>query len=174
MKRFEQILALKRQGLTPLEIARQVSFSLATVYRLFKHESFPERKPRHGSIADYLPYLQTWVEAGCVNVSQLRRELLEQGYIGSSETVSAGVLLLHNGRTGPHLEPPPARYSRRGHALHTRAGWCASVYHSPRATQRARACPPRASLYYLDPGSIWLPVDSALWDPFQVRWGCRI
>ena len=59
LEHFEQVLAMKHQGLNPLEIAQQVSFSLATVYRLFKHESFPERKPRHGSIADHLPYLQT-------------------------------------------------------------------------------------------------------------------
>jgi transposase len=89
--RYEQILALSRQGLSQREIARQLHLSRQTVHRFLKAESFPERAPtgqRRSLLDPYLPYLRRRWEQGSHNGRQLAREIQAQGFRGSVALVS--------------------------------------------------------------------------------------
>jgi len=85
-------------------IARQVGIGASTVQSWLAAGTFPERKPREqGSQLDrYLPSLfQRWQD-GCHNMACLFRELVEQGYQGSYESVRGNIIrLLPSGRKNP-------------------------------------------------------------------------
>lgn len=70
--------------------------------------TFPERKPREQAsrVDPYLPYiLQRW-EDGCHNIARLFRELVEQGYQGSYESVRDNIVrLLPTGRKNEACTP---------------------------------------------------------------------
>jgi transposase len=88
--RYQQILALSRQGLSQREIARQLHLSRGCVHRYVTAERFPERAlpGKRGSLLDpYLPYLQKRWEQGCHNGRQLAHEIEAQGFRGSASLV---------------------------------------------------------------------------------------
>ena len=63
LARYEQVIALRKQGMSQQAIAQQVGIGASTVQSWLAIETFPERKPREqGSQLDrYLPYLcQRW------------------------------------------------------------------------------------------------------------------
>ena len=65
--------------------------SRGTVVRYIRAETFPERQSssvRPSILDPYLPYLESRYQAGCTNGQQLWREIVEQGYPGSSSQVS--------------------------------------------------------------------------------------
>ena len=101
---YEQVIALRKQGLSHAAIGRQVGIGASTVQSWLAAGTFPERKPREqGSHLDrYLPILfQRWQD-GCHNMACLYRELVEQGYPGSYESVRGTLLrLLPGGRKNP-------------------------------------------------------------------------
>ncbi len=101
---YEQVIALRKLGLTQAAIARQVGIGASTVQSWLAAGAFPERKPREqGSRIDrYLPSLiQRW-EDGNHNMACLFRELVEQGYKGSYESVRDNLVrLLPEGRKIP-------------------------------------------------------------------------
>jgi transposase len=101
---YEQVIALRKLGLSQAAIARQVGIGASTVQSWLAAGAFPERKPREqGSRLDrYLPYLfQRW-EDGNHNMACLFRELVEQGYKGSYESVRDNLVrLLPEGRKIP-------------------------------------------------------------------------
>ena len=73
----------------------------STVSHWLATGTFPERKPREQAshVDPYLPYLFERWESGCHNIACLFRELVEQGYQGSYESVRDNLLrLLPNGR----------------------------------------------------------------------------
>jgi transposase len=82
-------------------IARQVGIGASTVQSWLAAGRFPERKPREqaSQLDRYLPYLfQRWAE-GCHTIACLFRELVEQGYKGSYESVRDNLVrLLPTGR----------------------------------------------------------------------------
>src|SRR6266702_5697521 len=86
---YEQVIALRKLGLSQAAIARQVGIGASTVQSWLAAGAFPERKPREqGSRLDrYLPYLFERWEGGNHNMACLFRELVEQGYKGSYESV---------------------------------------------------------------------------------------
>jgi len=101
LARYEQVIALRQLGLSQQAIARQVGIGASTVQSWLAVSAFPERKPRQQSsqLDRYLPYLiQRWAE-GCHNIACLFRELVEQGYKGSYESVYDNLVrLLPEGR----------------------------------------------------------------------------
>ncbi len=89
--RYQEVHALRAQGLPLLQIARRLGMSRTTV-RLFAHaETFPERAaPRAGTsrLTPYMAYLERrWAE-GCQTSSQLWREIRAQGYPGTRKQVA--------------------------------------------------------------------------------------
>ena len=90
LARYEQILALHRQGLSQRAIARQLHISRKVVHRSVRAGTFPERAPtgrRQSKLDPYLPYLRKRWEEGCHNGLQLARELQAQGFRGSASLV---------------------------------------------------------------------------------------
>ncbi len=98
---YEQVIALRKLGMSQAAIARQVAIGASTVQSWLAAGTFPERKPREQAshLDRYLPYLfQRW-EDGCHNIACLFRELVEQGYKGSYESVRDNLVrLLPTGR----------------------------------------------------------------------------
>jgi transposase len=98
---YEQVIALRKLGLSQAAIARQVGIGASTVQSWLAAGRFPERKPREQAshVDRYLPYLvQRW-EDGCHTIACLFQELVEQGYQGCYESVrNALVRRLPNGR----------------------------------------------------------------------------
>ncbi|GHO67966.1 hypothetical protein KSC_068580 [Ktedonobacter sp. SOSP1-52] len=95
------MIALHKLGMSQAALARQVGMGASTVQSWLAAGMFPERKPREQSnqLDRYLPYLfQRW-EEGCHNIACLFRELVEQNYKGSYESVRDNLVrLLPTGR----------------------------------------------------------------------------
>ena len=90
LARYEQIIALHRQGLSQRAIARQLHVSRKVVHRSVRAGIFPERAPtgkRQSKLDPYLPYLRKRWEEGCHNGLQLARELRAQGFRGSASLI---------------------------------------------------------------------------------------
>ena len=104
LARYQQVIALHEQGMSQAAIACRVGMGASTVQSWLAAGKFPERKLREqGSQLDrYLPYLRGRWEEGCHNIALLFRELVEQGYKGSYESVRDNMVrLLPQGRKMP-------------------------------------------------------------------------
>lgn len=104
LARYQEIIALRKQGMSQAAIAHRVGMGASTVQSWLAAGEFPARKPREqGSRLDrYLPYLRKRWEEGCHNMSSLFRELVGQGYKGSYASVRDNILrLLPEGRKVP-------------------------------------------------------------------------
>ncbi len=98
---YEQVMALRKQGLSQQAIAQRAGVGHSTVSNWLAAGTFPERKPREQAshLNRYLPYLILRWEDGCHNIACLFRELVEQGYQGSYESVRDNLVrLLPTGR----------------------------------------------------------------------------
>jgi transposase len=88
--RYEEILALHREGVSQRAIARHLHLSRKTVKLFVSAPAFPERAPGTGQRAfgkskldRYRPYLRERWEAGVQKGSQLLGEIKKRGYTGS-------------------------------------------------------------------------------------------
>jgi transposase len=86
---YQQVRALVDGGVSQSDIARQLDISLRTVQRWIQAGVFPERTARcyPHSVNAYADYLDKRLLQGCRNVSQLWRELRQQGYRGQLSNV---------------------------------------------------------------------------------------
>jgi transposase len=93
---YEQVIALRKLGMSQAAIAQQVGIGASTVQSWLAAGTFPERKPREQTshLDRYLPYLILRWEDGCHNIAGLFRELVEQGYQGSYESVRDNLVRL--------------------------------------------------------------------------------
>ena len=101
LARYEQVIALRKLGLSQAAIALQIGIGASTVQSWLAAGTFPERKPREqaSQLDRYLPYVIGRWEDGCHNIARLFRELTEQGYQGSYESVRDHLVrLLPTGR----------------------------------------------------------------------------
>lgn len=87
--RYEEVMALHRQGMPHRAIARQLRISRNTVRRYVASSGFPERAEGSGQRAKgagkldpYLPYLREQWNAGIHNCSHLFKEVKARGYTG--------------------------------------------------------------------------------------------
>src|SRR5215469_9632219 len=89
LARYEQVMALIKQGMKHRDIAAQVGVGLTTIQNWWKRGSFPERKPREQSsqLDPYRAYVQKRRSEGYHNLMGIYRELQAQGYQGSYENV---------------------------------------------------------------------------------------
>jgi transposase len=89
--RWEQVRTLAQAKVSISEIARQVGISRKTVRRLIRTPEPPRNRVgnhrpgglKSPTLQPYVTYLQDRWQAGCTNVSQLHREIVERGYPGS-------------------------------------------------------------------------------------------
>ena len=79
---YQQVVTLRQQGFSQTAIANQVGVAHSTVSRWLSSGMFPEQQPRRRKmdLDSHLSYLQQRWEAGCHNIAQLYRELVERGY----------------------------------------------------------------------------------------------
>jgi transposase len=89
LTRYEEVMALHREGLSQREIARQLHLSRNTVQRYISSPSFPERaegtgqrNTRASKLDPYLPYLRDQWDTGNHNGADLFRLIKERGYTG--------------------------------------------------------------------------------------------
>jgi transposase len=85
-ERYEQVMALYREGISLRAIGRQLDMARGTVHRYVASEGFPEialHEPHPSSLDPYKDYLnRRWI-AGCHNAGQLYREAQAQGFSGT-------------------------------------------------------------------------------------------
>ena len=106
--RYEEVVALYKQGVSVLEIADQLQMSRGTVRNFVYAGAFPERANtlRGKSLLDpYLPYLEQRWEQGCRNGQQLWKELKAQGFRGGYKVVNRWL--------EPRREKPGRKHSER-------------------------------------------------------------
>jgi len=87
LARYEQIIALHRQGFSQRAIARHLHVSRKVVHRSVRAGTFPERVPTGRRQSKLTPYLRRRWEQGCHNGLQLAREIQAQGFRGSASLV---------------------------------------------------------------------------------------
>jgi len=82
LARYEQVMALLKQGMKHRDIADQVGVGLTTIQNWRKRGSFPERKLREQSsqLDPYRAYVQKRHSEGYHNLMGIYRELQAQGY----------------------------------------------------------------------------------------------
>jgi transposase len=87
--KYEQVAALRAQGMGNTEIARRLGLTARTLEN-WQKKGFPEhsrRRKRSSCFDPYAPYVLTRWEQGCTNGLQIYREIKEQGYMGTEKTV---------------------------------------------------------------------------------------
>jgi transposase len=90
MARYEQIMALQKQGMKSGEIAKALSMSQRTLQRWMATGTTPysrRKSPRHRLIDPYKSYLLKRWQQGCQSGAQLARELRAKGYTGSDHGI---------------------------------------------------------------------------------------
>lgn len=112
---YEEVVSLRRQGLSHYAIADVMGISRPTVRRFLAAEQFPERlaapRAKHQSIlAPYLSFLAERWQAGCHNGYQLFRETKARGYSGSQAQL--GRLIAEWRKHLPPASPGSKRESR--------------------------------------------------------------
>ncbi len=91
LARYEQVIALAKQGLSQELIARRVGVGHSTVSRWLRALTFPERKPREqaSQLDPYRSYVQKRQSQGYHHLMGIYRELQARGYQGSYATLHA-------------------------------------------------------------------------------------
>ncbi|GHO97568.1 transposase [Reticulibacter mediterranei] len=97
--RYEQAMALRKQGLSYQAIAERVGVGHSTVRRWIEAGVFPERKRREqaSQLDPYLSFIRERWAQGCHNMARIYRELTTKGYKGSYESVRNLVISLRSG-----------------------------------------------------------------------------
>ncbi len=112
LARYQQVVALRKQGFSQTAIAEQVGIGHATVSRWLESSAFPEQQPRQRKtgLDSHLPHLAARWEAGCHNIAQLHRDLVASGYPHSYHSVYEQLVrFLPEGRKNPHTPDQLAR-----------------------------------------------------------------
>jgi len=106
--RYEEVIALYKQGMSILGIADQLRMSRSTVRNFVYAGAYPERANvlrTKSQLDPYLTYLEKRFAQGCRNANQLWMELKAQGFTGSYKPV--------NHWLAPRREKPGRKHSLR-------------------------------------------------------------
>src|SRR5256885_6844507 len=114
LARYEQVVALRKLGMSQAAIAKRVGIGQSTVGNWLAAGAYSEttRGPYVSHLDPYLPYLfQRW-ESGCHNMVRLHQELVARGYKGSYASVRDHLIRRlpegkKNGAKGAQLSPAP-------------------------------------------------------------------
>jgi transposase len=82
-ERYQQVVALRDQGIKVKEIAKRVGLGVRTIQRWVTQDSYVQTNyhhKHHSRYEAYAPYVQKRWEEGCHNIQQLWREIKAQGY----------------------------------------------------------------------------------------------
>ena len=107
--RYEEVVALARQGWAVRAIGRELSLSRATVTTYLRAGAFPEWAPRRTRLSagtDHAAHLQARWAAGCRDATVLGRELRACGFTGSQRTVERAVATWRVGPRRRQSAPP--------------------------------------------------------------------
>jgi transposase len=86
---YNEVVSLKREGLSTGEVAARVGKCHRTVRRWLRLGEFRElRRHRRSLLDSYFPYISIRWEEGCRNASESWRELVERGYRGSYKSLN--------------------------------------------------------------------------------------
>jgi transposase len=116
--RYQQVVELRQQGLTPKQIAARLVMNERTVRHWLQQQTAPDVRPRRkyqSSFDAYAPYvLERW-KSGCRTGAQLWREIAAQGYPGSARMVSSFLQTLKSTEIVPQATPssPLPRYASK-------------------------------------------------------------
>jgi transposase len=113
-QRYEQVQALRAQGLGIKPIMRQTGLAKETVRRFYRPATVDEllartRDGRPSVLEEYKPYLHQRWNDGCTNVRQLHAELRERGYRGSYGTIRDYVEPFRDLGAAPPATPAPPK-----------------------------------------------------------------
>jgi len=113
-QRYEQVQALRAQGLGIKAIMITTGLARETVCRFLRAASVDELLAKAGRgrpslLDDYQPYLHQRWNQGCTNARRLHAELKQRGYTGSYGAVANYVLPFRRPGTAPPPGPPKAR-----------------------------------------------------------------
>ncbi len=113
--RYEEVMALHRQGLGQRAVARTLGVGRHTIRTFLRTGAFPERRVRTAGVTlltPFDPYLRERWDAGCQHAPTLWAEVRARGFIGSLRTVRGHVA---------RWRSEPARRGRQPkHPLHQR------------------------------------------------------
>ena len=89
LARYEQVVALRKLGMSQAVIAKRVGLGQSTVGNWLAAGAYPEttRGPYVSRLDPYLPSLFERWESGCHNMVRLHQERVERGYKGSYASV---------------------------------------------------------------------------------------
>ena len=114
LARYEQVIALRKLGLSQAAIAEHVGVSSSTVSNWLAAGAYPEttRGPYVSRLDPYLPYLFERWESGCHNMVRLHQDLVARGYQGSYARVRDHLIRRlpegkKNSAKGHELSPAP-------------------------------------------------------------------
>jgi transposase len=94
--RYQQVVALRKQGMKIKEIGSRVGLGARTIQRWVTCDVYPETNyhhPHRSSFDAYASYVKQRWDGGCHNIQQIWREIKAQGYPHSDRALRA------------HLEP---------------------------------------------------------------------
>jgi transposase len=121
---YEQVVALHEQGVSSVQIAKQVRLARGTVLKYLRTACFPEMAPhsRPRQIDPYVPFLQQRWNAGEHNARALWREIRAQGYSAGEEQVRRVVNAWradpHSHRNQPTIPAGPAKAEVSSYSAH--------------------------------------------------------
>jgi len=95
-ERYQQVMALHKQGMKVKEIAKRVGLGTRTIQRWLTSDEYPETNyhhPHRSRFDAYASYVQQRWDSGCHNIQQIWREIKARGYPHSDRALRA------------HLEP---------------------------------------------------------------------
>lgn len=106
--RYEEVVALYKEGMSILGEACQLRMSRTTVRNFVYAGAFPERASvlrTNSRLNPYIPYLEERLAQGCRNANQLWKEVLAQGFKGSYKVINRWL--------APRREKPGRKHSLR-------------------------------------------------------------
>jgi len=95
-ERYQQVMALHKQGMKVKAIAKRVGLGARTIQRWLASDEYPETNyhhPHRSRFDAYAAYVKQRWDGGCQNIQQIWREIKAQGYPHSDRALRA------------HLEP---------------------------------------------------------------------
>jgi len=116
-ERYDEVIALQRQGRSDRDIARRLHMSRNTVQRYRRASEFPEPcagRQRPSRLDPYSAEVRRRWEDGCRNAAQISREMIAEGYPVSYWMVRQcvkGYREAECGRSPPAKPPSPRRTS---------------------------------------------------------------
>lgn len=108
--KFNKVNALHQEGLSIRQISRHLGIGRKTVRGYLSSDVFPEiaQRPKcEGMLAPYKAYLKTRWQSGITNGKQLWREIQEQGFTGTYQTMILFICELKK------LYPPPPKAEKK-------------------------------------------------------------